>query len=116
MLGPAPREDAMPTYDYVCQGCEHRFEHFQSITSDPLQECPQCHQPQLKRLIGTGGALIFKGSGFYCTDYKKSGPGGDKPDEKALDKKVEKAKEAAQATKSEAKSGSSGSGGDTSAA
>lgn len=93
----------MPTYDYVCQGCEHRFEHFQSITSDPLSECPACKQPQLRRLIGTGGALIFKGSGFYCTDYKKQTSGG-KPDEKALDKKVEKAKDAAQATKTDTKS------------
>lgn len=96
----------MPTYDYVCEGCQHRFEHFQSITSDPLKDCPSCSQPQLRRLIGTGGALIFKGSGFYCTDYKK--PTGAKPDEKALDAKVEKAKDAAQATRSSESTSTSG--------
>lgn len=78
----------MPTYDYVCQDCSHAFEHFQSMSSDPLSTCPQC-QGRLKRLIGTGGALIFKGSGFYCTDYKKPSP----------DAKVEKAKEAAKSVK-----------------
>lgn len=107
----------MPTYDYVCDGCEHRFEQFQSITADPMKDCPECKEPRLRRLIGAGGALIFKGSGFYCTDYKKPANPG-KPDEKALDAKVEKAKEASAAVKSEAKSSStgSGSGGTTSAA
>ena len=94
----------MPTYDYVCKECEHKFEHFQSMTSDPLSDCPECEKPALKRLIGTGGALIFKGSGFYCTDYKKP----DKPD---LDKKVEKTKEAAKQVKEQT---SSSSGGDSS--
>lgn len=78
----------MPTYDYVCQDCSHAFEHFQSMSSDPLTTCPQC-QGRLKRLIGAGGALIFKGSGFYCTDYKKPSPDG----------KVERAKEAAKSVK-----------------
>lgn len=78
----------MPTYDYVCQDCSHAFEHFQSMSSDPLATCPQC-QGRLKRLIGAGGALIFKGSGFYCTDYKKPSPDG----------KVERAKEAAKSVK-----------------
>lgn len=97
----------MPTYDYVCEGCEHRFEEFQSITAEPLQDCPACKTPRLRRLIGAGGALIFKGSGFYCTDYKKPTT-GSKPD---LDKKVEKAKEASAAVKSEAAaSGTSSSG------
>jgi putative FmdB family regulatory protein len=62
----------MPTYDYACTECSHTFEHFQTMTSDPLSECPEC-KGKLKRLIGSGGALIFKGSGFYCTDYKKPG-------------------------------------------
>lgn len=60
----------MPTYDYVCQACEHRFEHFQSMTARPLRKCPECGKPRLKRLIGAGGGLIFKGSGFYITDYR----------------------------------------------
>ena len=64
----------MPTYDYACTECPHTFEHFQTMTSDLLSECPEC-EGKLKRLIGRGGALIFKGSGFYCTDYKKPSSG-----------------------------------------
>jgi putative FmdB family regulatory protein len=70
----------MPTYDYRCGGCRHEFESFQSITAEPLRKCPKCGKMKLKRLIGTGAALIFRGSGFYITDYKKGrapskGPG-----------------------------------------
>lgn len=60
----------MPTYDYVCNACGHRFEEFQSISADPLKKCPQCNKRQLERLIGTGAGVIFKGSGFYETDYR----------------------------------------------
>jgi len=60
----------MPTYDYKCSACDHEFEHFQPMNSDPLKECKRCGG-YLKRLIGAGGALIFKGTGFYQTDYKK---------------------------------------------
>ena len=60
----------MPTYDYVCDACGHEFEQFQSITARPLKKCPSCAQRELKRLIGTGGGIIFKGSGFYETDYR----------------------------------------------
>ena len=60
----------MPTYEYICDACQHRFETFQSITADPLVKCPQCGKKKLRRLIGTGAAIIFKGSGFYCTDYR----------------------------------------------
>lgn len=60
----------MPTYDYVCDGCGHAFELFQSMT-DPLKKtCPKCKKKKLRRLIGTGGAIVFKGSGFYKTDYR----------------------------------------------
>ena len=61
----------MPTYDYRCGDCGHVFETMQRISEDPLKECPSCKKAALKRLIGSGGALIFKGTGFYCTDYKK---------------------------------------------
>ena len=61
----------MPTYDYRCKTCGHRFEAFQAITADPLTKCPICHG-QVTRMIGGGNGLIFKGSGFYITDYKKS--------------------------------------------
>ena len=60
----------MPTYDYVCNACEHEFEEFQSITAKPLRKCPSCGKTRLKRLIGTGAGVIFKGSGFYETDYR----------------------------------------------
>jgi len=63
----------MPTYDYQCEACGHKFEAFQSIKADPIKICPVCNKKKVKRLIGTGGALIFKGSGFYCTDYRDSG-------------------------------------------
>jgi putative FmdB family regulatory protein len=67
----------MPTYDYVCRSCGHTFEAFQSMLDQPMVTCPQCAEPSLKRLVGSGAGLIFKGSGFYITDYKKS-PGGNK--------------------------------------
>ncbi len=59
----------MPTYEYECQSCLHTFEEFQSITAPPLEKCPKCKGP-LRRLIGGGGAIIFKGSGFYATDHR----------------------------------------------
>ena len=60
----------MPTYDYACQKCGHEFEEFQAITAKPLRKCPECGKLSLKRLIGTGAGIIFKGSGFYQTDYR----------------------------------------------
>jgi len=60
----------MPTYDYRCGACGHEFEAFQSITAKPLRKCPECGHNTLSRLIGTGGGIIFKGSGFYQTDYR----------------------------------------------
>ena len=60
----------MPTYDYQCEACNHAFEAFQQITAAPMVDCPECKKPSLKRLIGAGAGPIFKGSGFYCTDYK----------------------------------------------
>jgi len=60
----------VPTYDYACKACGHRFEEFQSISADPLKKCPECKKNKLERLIGTGAGVIFKGSGFYETDYR----------------------------------------------
>ncbi len=60
----------MPTYEYECDACGHRFEKFQSITAKPVRTCPECGQSRAKRLLGTGAALLFKGSGFYATDYR----------------------------------------------
>lgn len=60
----------MPTYDYECRACGHRMEAFHAMSADPLKDCPDCGKPELKRLIGTGAGLLFKGSGFYQTDYR----------------------------------------------
>ncbi len=60
----------MPTYEYKCDNCRHLFEHFQSINASPLRKCPACGKLKLKRLLGTGVGVIFKGSGFYETDYR----------------------------------------------
>ena len=60
----------MPTYDYVCDACEHSFELFQPITANAKRKCPECGKLKLRRLFGTGAAIVFKGSGFYQTDYR----------------------------------------------
>lgn len=60
----------MPTYDYQCDACGHAFEKFQSIKARPVRTCPACSQRKVRRLIGTGAGIIFKGSGFYQTDYR----------------------------------------------
>ena len=60
----------MPTYDYRCDACGHEFEEMQSFKADPLKTCPKCEKDTLRRLFGTGAAVLFKGSGFYETDYR----------------------------------------------
>jgi len=60
----------MPTYDYECNACGHRFEKFQPITSRPIRKCPQCGKSAARRRIGAGAGVIFRGSGFYQTDYR----------------------------------------------
>lgn len=60
----------MPTYEYLCDHCGQTMEIFQSITESPRKKCPQCGKQKLKRLLGTGAGVIFKGSGFYQTDYR----------------------------------------------
>ncbi len=87
----------MPTYEYECDACGHRFDQFQSITASALRKCPKCGRQKLRRLIGVGGAVIFKGGGFYETDYRSEGyrkaeeaerkSGEAKPDAKGGDAK-----------------------------
>jgi len=107
----------MPTYEYLCDACGHEFEEFQSITAKALRKCPQCSKPKLKRLIGTGAGIIFKGNGFYETDYRsdsykkgKDKEKGDtgKPSEKTSDKKD--AKSAPAETKAKSSPDTSGEG------
>ena len=62
----------MPTYDYVCDNCGHKWELFQSIKAEPIKKCPECGKNKAKRVIGPGAGIIFKGSGFYQTDYRSS--------------------------------------------
>jgi putative FmdB family regulatory protein len=73
----------MPTYDYICDQCGHEFEAFESIKADPQTVCPACSETKLRRKIGAGAAILFKGSGFYQTDYRsesyKKSAQADKP-------------------------------------
>jgi len=104
----------MPTYQYECQSCGHVFERFQSMTDEPVKRCPEC-RCKVKRLFGTGAGILFKGSGFYETDYRsdhykqaekkeqssatetatKDSGGDKKPEKKKPEKKAEKSKKAA---------------------
>jgi len=68
----------MPTYEYECEACGHKFEKMQKFSDKPLATCPKCRKRKLRRLIGTGGGIIFKGSGFYETDYKRKGKAASK--------------------------------------
>jgi putative FmdB family regulatory protein len=60
----------MPTYEYQCDACEHKFDELQAYSDPPLKKCPECGKPKLRRVYGAGGGIIFKGSGFYQTDYR----------------------------------------------
>lgn len=97
----------MPTYDYVCERCKHEFEEFQSITAKPLRDCPKCGKRSLKRLIGAGAGVIFKGSGFYQTDYRSEGyrkaADADKPKTESSDSKPDKPKSDAKPAATESK-------------
>ena len=86
----------MPTYDYICNDCNKMHEYFQSMSDDPLTKCPECKKNSLRRVISGGTGLIFKGSGYYLTDYKnKKNKKMDTKDNtvKKKDKKIKKKKE-----------------------
>ncbi len=78
----------MPTYDYRCKSCGHEFEKFQNIAEEPVRKCPVCGKNSVIRLVGGGAGLLFRGSGFYITDYKKK---TDKPEKGKSENKEKKA-------------------------
>jgi len=83
----------MPTYDYECRECEHTWELFQSIKAKPIRKCPECGKLKAKRVIGPGAGIIFKGSGFYQTDYRSSSyKKGAEADKKAKESAKKSAK------------------------
>jgi putative FmdB family regulatory protein len=85
----------MPTYEYKCKACSHRVEYFQSITERPKRKCPRCMASKLERLIGSGAAILFKGSGFYQTDYRSdSYRQGEKSEKPATEESASSSKEA----------------------
>ena len=80
----------MPTYEYFCRACGHEFEEFQSIKADPIAVCPKCRKKKVERKIGIGGAVIFKGGGFYETDYRSdSYRSGEDAEKKATEARAE---------------------------
>ena len=94
----------MPTYEYICRACGHEFEEFQSIKADPIAVCPKCRKKKVERKIGIGGAVIFKGGGFYETDYRsESYKSGAEAEKKAGEPKSDSAPEAKGAAKGDAK-------------
>lgn len=85
----------MPTYDYQCDACQHEFELFQSINDSTKRKCPECGRMKLRRLFGTGAAIMFKGSGFYQTDYRSdSYKKAAEKDKKASEAKTESSSDA----------------------
>ena len=106
----------MPTYDYECDACGHEFELFQSISEPVKKKCPECGKPKLRRLFGTGAAVVFKGSGFYQTDYRsesykkaaeKEKPAGEAKSDGKAETKAETKAEAKSSTDAKAASGRS---------
>ncbi|MEY3143691.1 MAG: hypothetical protein RLY21_2184 [Planctomycetota bacterium] len=94
----------MPTYEYICRACGHEFEEFQSIKADPIAVCPKCRKKKVERKIGIGGAVIFKGGGFYETDYRsESYKSGAEAEKKAGEPKSDSTPDAKGAAKGDAK-------------
>jgi putative FmdB family regulatory protein len=94
----------MPTYDYECDACGHTFELFQAITEGVKKKCPECKKLKLRRLFGTGAAVVFKGSGFYETDYRsesyKKGAAAAKKDKESKSTEDKKSSEKSTGKKS----------------
>ena len=101
----------MPTYDYECTACGHTFEKFQPITARPIRKCPRCEKSKVRRLLGAGAGIIFRGSGFYQTDYRsesyKKAAEKDKPGADSSASKSDSSKSTTKASDSTASSSSS---------
>ncbi len=93
----------MPTYDYECDACHHKFEQYQGINDDKLRKCPECGKLKLRRLIGTGAAIVFKGSGFYQTDYRSDSYNKAKAADKPADSSSSSDSKSVDSKKSETK-------------
>lgn len=92
----------MPTYEYLCDACKHAFEQYQPITAKAIKKCPKCGKQKVRRLISSGGGVLFKGKGFYQTDYrpksyheaaKKEKPETPSPEKKTSSEKKSSSKE-----------------------
>ncbi|HTK75942.1 MAG TPA: FmdB family zinc ribbon protein [Gemmataceae bacterium] len=92
----------MPTYEYNCEACGHSFDELQSFSAEPLKKCPACKKPKLRRAFGTGAAVLFKGSGFYETDYRsQSYKEGKKAETEATKPKTDEPKSTESTAKAE---------------
>ncbi len=101
----------MPTYEYQCDACQHNFDEFQSFTEKPLKKCPKCGKPKLRRLFGSGAGVIFKGSGFYQTDYRsESYKAAAKAEQPAADKSSDAADKSAAKTDTNGTTAKAGAG------
>ncbi len=108
----------MPTYDYECDACGHEFELFQQISEAIKKKCPECGKRKLRRLFGTGAAIMFKGSGFYETDYrsesyKKGAEAEKKSQESSSDSSTADSKKPAESKSADTKSAGQSSSGDS---
>ena|SRR5688572_15805057 len=99
----------MPTYEYNCEACGHNFDELQSFSDEPLKKCPACKKQKLRRAFGTGAAVLFKGSGFYETDYRsESYKAGKKAETDATKPKTDEAKSTDSTPKTEPAAGTNG--------
>ena len=93
----------MPTYDYRCEGCGHEMAIFHGMTEEARKTCPECNEDRLRRLIGSGAGIIFKGSGFYETDYKRARTSSESGQSSETESKSSESKTESKSDKSDSK-------------